>query len=54
MLAAVRHGANEVFKAKDVGVSDEDIDVILSKAEARVSTHTRMPVLVRAPLAVFC
>ena len=32
----IRHGANEVFKSKDAEFTDEDIDLIISKGEAKV------------------
>lgn len=36
MLAMIRHGANEVFKSKDSEFTDDDIDTIIAKGEARV------------------
>lgn len=36
MLNMIRHGANQVFASKDSAISDEDIDTILQKGEARV------------------
>ncbi|CAD5224172.1 unnamed protein product [Bursaphelenchus okinawaensis] len=33
MLSMVRHGANQIFQSKDSTITDEDIEVILSKAE---------------------
>lgn len=38
MLNMIRHGANQVFASKDSAISDEDIDTILEKGEARVGT----------------
>ncbi|GLV35654.1 Imitation SWI [Carabus blaptoides fortunei] len=35
MLSMIRHGANHVFAAKDSAITDEDIDVILEKGEAK-------------------
>lgn len=40
MLNMIRHGANQVFASKDSAISDEDIDTILQKGEARVGTFT--------------
>lgn len=37
MLNMIRHGANHVFASKDSEITDEDIDTILEKGEARVS-----------------
>lgn len=36
MLNMIRHGANHVFAAKDSTITDEDIDSILEKGEAKV------------------
>lgn len=36
MLNIIRHGANHVFASKDSEVTDDDIDTILQKAEAKV------------------
>ena len=36
MLSIIRHGANEVFKSKDAEITDEDIDTIMAKGEAKV------------------
>lgn len=36
MLSMIRHGANHVFAAKDSEITDEDIDTILEKGEAKV------------------
>merc|ERR1711972_1032394 len=35
MLGMIRHGASEIFAGKDSTISDEDIEVILAKAEER-------------------
>ncbi|XP_046673993.1 chromatin-remodeling complex ATPase chain Iswi isoform X4 [Homalodisca vitripennis] len=35
MLNMIRHGANHVFASKDSEISDEDIDTILQKGEAK-------------------
>ncbi|CAH1390903.1 unnamed protein product [Nezara viridula] len=35
MLNMIRHGANHVFASKDSEITDEDIDTILEKGEAR-------------------
>lgn len=35
MLSMIRHGANHVFAAKDSEITDEDIDSILEKGEAK-------------------
>jgi len=35
MLSMVRYGANEIVAGKDAMITDEDIDTILAKAEAR-------------------
>jgi superfamily II DNA or RNA helicase len=35
MLGMIRHGANQIFAGKDSTISDEDIDIILEKAEER-------------------
>lgn len=35
MLNIIRHGANEVFASKDSAITDEDIDTILQKGEAK-------------------
>nr|CAD2138859.1 unnamed protein product [Meloidogyne enterolobii] len=35
MLSMIRHGANTIFAGKDSTITDEDIDVILSKAEEK-------------------
>ncbi|CAO4370074.1 unnamed protein product [Caenorhabditis nigoni] len=37
MISMIRHGAEQVFAAKDSTVSDDDIDTILSKAETRTA-----------------
>lgn len=37
MLNMIRHGANHVFASKDSAITDEDIDTILQKGEAKVS-----------------
>lgn len=37
MLNMIRHGANHVFASKDSEITDEDIDTILEKGEARVN-----------------
>lgn len=36
MLNMIRHGANHVFASKDSAITDEDIDTILEKGEAKV------------------
>jgi hypothetical protein len=36
MLNMIRHGANHVFASKDSEITEEDIDVILEKGEAKV------------------
>lgn len=36
MLQMIRHGANHVFASKDSEITDEDIDTILQKGEAKV------------------
>jgi SWI/SNF-related matrix-associated actin-dependent regulator of chromatin subfamily A member 5 len=36
MLNMIRHGANHVFASKDSEITDEDIDSILQKGEAKV------------------
>lgn len=36
MLNMIRHGANHVFASKDSEITDEDIDTILQKGEAKV------------------
>lgn len=36
MLSMIRHGANHVFASKDSAITDEDIDTILEKGEAKV------------------
>ena len=38
MLNMIRYGANHVFASKDSEITDEDIDSILQKGEAKVST----------------
>lgn len=38
MLNMIRHGANHVFASKDSEISDEDIDTILQKGEAKVGS----------------
>jgi len=35
MLSMIRHGAHEIIAGKDALITDEDIDTILAKAEAR-------------------
>jgi len=35
MLNMIRHGANQVFASKESAITDEDIDVILEKGEAK-------------------
>lgn len=35
MLAMIRHGANTIFAGKEATITDEDIDVILAKAEEK-------------------
>ncbi|XP_069692147.1 chromatin-remodeling complex ATPase chain Iswi isoform X2 [Periplaneta americana] len=35
MLNMIRHGANQVFASKDSAITDEDIDTILMKGEAK-------------------
>lgn len=35
MLDMIRHGADQVFAARDSTVTDEDIDTILEKAEQK-------------------
>uniref|UniRef100_A0A915LJL4 Uncharacterized protein n=1 Tax=Meloidogyne javanica TaxID=6303 RepID=A0A915LJL4_MELJA len=35
MLSMIRHGANTIFAGKDSTITDEDIDVILTKAEEK-------------------
>lgn len=35
MLNMIRHGANQVFASKDSAITDEDIDTILEKGEAK-------------------
>jgi SWI/SNF-related matrix-associated actin-dependent regulator of chromatin subfamily A member 5 len=37
MLNMIRYGANQVFASKDSAITDEDIDTILMKGEAKVS-----------------
>lgn len=37
MLNMIRHGANHVFASKDSEITEEDIDTILEKGEAKVS-----------------
>jgi hypothetical protein len=37
MLNMIRHGANHVFASKDSEITDEDIDVILTKGEEKVT-----------------
>lgn len=37
MLNMIRHGANHVFASKDSEITEEDIDSILEKGEAKVS-----------------
>lgn len=39
MLNMIRHGANHVFAAKDSEITDEDIDTILEKGEAKVCIY---------------
>lgn len=39
MLNMIRHGANHVFASKDSEITDEDIDTILEKGEAKVSNN---------------
>lgn len=36
MLNMIRHGANHVFASKDSEITDEDIDTILERGEAKV------------------
>jgi hypothetical protein len=36
MLNMIRYGANQVFASKDSAITDEDIDTILMKGEAKV------------------
>merc|ERR1711981_1558421 len=35
MLGMIRHGASQIFAGKDSTISDDDIEVILAKAEER-------------------
>ena len=37
VLQMIRHGANHVFSSKESNISDEDIDGLLSKGEAKVT-----------------
>jgi hypothetical protein len=37
MLNMIRYGANQVFASKDSAITDEDIDTILMKGEAKVN-----------------
>jgi SWI/SNF-related matrix-associated actin-dependent regulator of chromatin subfamily A member 5 len=37
MISMIRHGANEIFAGKDATITDEDIDTILEKAEAKTN-----------------
>lgn len=36
MLSMIRHGANHVFASKDSDITEEDIDTIVLKGEAKV------------------
>lgn len=36
MLNMIRHGANHVFASKESEITDDDIDTILVKGEAKV------------------
>lgn len=42
MLNMIRHGANHVFASKDSEITDEDIDTILEKGEAKVGITNLM------------
>lgn len=37
MLSMIRYGANHVFASKDSEITDEDIETILQKGEAKVN-----------------
>ncbi|KAI6229821.1 hypothetical protein M3Y99_01129900 [Aphelenchoides fujianensis] len=37
MISMIRHGANEIFASREATITDEDIDTILQKAEARTA-----------------
>ncbi|BES99295.1 SLIDE [Nesidiocoris tenuis] len=41
MLNMIRHGANHVFASKDSEITDEDIDEILRKGEAKTNEMTK-------------
>lgn len=36
MLGMIRHGADHIFASKESEITDEDIDAILARAEAKV------------------
>jgi SWI/SNF-related matrix-associated actin-dependent regulator of chromatin subfamily A member 5 len=36
VLQMIRHGANHVFSSKESSISDEDIDQLLERGEAKV------------------
>ncbi len=36
VLSMIRHGADQVFASKDSQISDEDIDSLLKRGEAKV------------------
>lgn len=41
MLSMIRHGANHVFASKDSDITEEDIDTIVLKGEAKVTIHIK-------------
>src|SRR4051794_7913436 len=54
MLSMIRHGANEIFAGKDSMITDEDIDVILKKAEERTKEdHEKLSKLGESSLREF-
>lgn len=37
MLSMIRHGAQYIFSSRDSDITDEDIDAMLAKGEAKVT-----------------
>lgn len=37
MLSMIKFGADEIFKSKDSSITDEDIDLIISKGEKKTA-----------------
>lgn len=54
MLNMIRHGANHVFASKDSEITDEDIDTILEKGEAKVTTNDLKTLCSYLMLCVIC